>query len=74
MATMIPVTSRLRPLYVVESRRPTDRGWSDWRTDEIGVNRPRTRTESELDCAELPRLGPDWAEAEYRVRQVEDES
>lgn len=54
--------------YIVQSRRPDGRGgWTDWRSDEIGDNRPRNREECERDCEALPALGREWAEAEYRI-------
>lgn len=53
--------------YVVECRR----GAGEWRTDEIGDNRPRSREECEEDCLMLPTLGWEWAECEYRVREVQ---
>ena len=63
-------SDRTPALYVVESRRPTEHGWTDWRSDEIGENAPRSREECERDVASLPTLGPDWATAQYRVREV----
>ena len=53
--------------YVVESRRPG----ADWRADEIGENEPRSREECEEAVLALPTLGDEWAEAEYRVVEVQ---
>ncbi len=67
LMTYIQVGATL-PLGVVESRRPDGRGgWTDWRSDEVGENRPRSLPECERDCDTLPTLGTDWAVAEYRV-------
>jgi hypothetical protein len=65
-----PIMSITVP-YVVESRRPTEHGWSDWRADEVGENLPRSLSECEDDCRQLSQLGHEWAEAEYRVVEVQ---
>jgi hypothetical protein len=64
--------------YVVQSRRPVEYDdddrvlrWSDWRSDEIGENPPRSYEECGRDVESLPGLGREWAEAEYRIEWVD---
>lgn len=57
-------------LFVVESRRCADGRWTEWRSDELGVNEARSERECQADCLSLAALGGEWAEAEYRVRAV----
>jgi hypothetical protein len=59
-------------MYEIITRNPNNPpGYRDWTTDAIGQpNEFVTREEAEEAIESLKALGDDWAEAEYRVREV----
>jgi hypothetical protein len=60
-------------MYQIQTRKPAtdERHANDWTSDGIGEgNRFATEAEAEAAIESLRALGRDWAESEYRVREL----
>lgn len=54
--------------YIIETRPANSTDASDWTTDGIGdQNEFATAEAAEAAIEELRAIGPDWADADYRV-------